>query len=62
MTVAEIRKHFPLSSDVTIAQIWLRDIAREAGADMVEAQFGIKADQEGEYTLTEAEAARVLSA
>jgi hypothetical protein len=61
MTIAEIRKAFPAASDVTVAEIWLHDVAREAGADMVEAEFGFKADENGEYALTEAEAAKVLA-
>jgi len=62
MTITEIKKAFPEASDVTVAEIWLRDIAREAGVDLVEAEFGFSADKNGEFTLTPAEADVVLSA
>jgi len=48
-------------SDVTVAEAWLKDMAREIGADAVWAEMGFAADANGEYTLSDEEAAKIIA-
>jgi len=61
MTITEIKKVQPSWSDVTVAEAWLKDMAREIGADAVWAEMGFAADANGEYTLSDEEAAKIIA-
>lgn len=61
MTITEIKKAQPTWSDVTVAEAWLKDMAREIGADAVLAEMGFVADANGEYTLSKEEAAMIIA-
>ena len=61
MTITEIKKVQPSWSDVTVAEAWLKDMAREIGADAVLAAMGFAADANGEYTLSDEEAAKIIA-
>ena len=61
MTITEIKKAQPTWSDVTVAEAWLKDMAREIGADAVLAEMGFVVDANGEYTLSKDEAAKIIA-
>ena len=61
MTITEIKKAQPTWSDVTVAEVWLKDMARAIGAAAVLAEMGFVADANGEYTLSKDEAAMIIA-
>lgn len=60
MTLSEIKKAHPSWSAVTVAEAWLKDVAREIGAAAVRDEMGFAADENGEFTLSPEDAARII--
>lgn len=62
MTISEIKKAQPSWSAVTVAEAWLKDLAREIGAAAVQDEMGFTADENGEFTLSPEDAAKIIAA